>query len=80
MFFNDLCLDRFGVTIVLVNFGCARVVAGLAVGASCARNHTVRNVWRALALGSVEPLGLPFGHLGRQGRPRNPHRFRLMAV
>ena len=29
----------------------------------CLPNHAVRNVLHASALGSVEPLGLPLGHL-----------------
>ena len=33
--------------IAFVNFCDARVAVVMAVGASCARNHTVRNVWRA---------------------------------
>ena len=46
----------------------------------CLRNHCVRNVWRALPFASGTPLGVPWGHRGRQGRPWDPERFLLVTV
>ena len=46
----------------------------------CLRNHCVRNVWRALPFASGTPLGVPWGHLGSQGRRWYPERFLLATV
>ena len=44
------------------------------------RNHCVRNLWRALPFASETLLGVPWCHLGHQGRPWNPTLFLLMTV
>ena len=47
MNFNDFRFARFGAFIDYDNFCVARIVAAVALDRCCARNHTVRNVWRA---------------------------------